>query len=299
MKTTYIKLYQTGELQQRSEYLNKILTECVLCARQCKVNRLTGEIGYCQAGAKAVVSSVFPHFGEEAPLAGLRGSGTIFFAHCNLRCTFCQNYDISHTGEGEPVESKQLAKFMLTLQQQGCHNINFVTPTHFIPQIIAALPEAIEQGLNIPLVYNCGGYESLHLIKLLNGIIDIYMPDAKFADEKYAKKYMNAPDYFSILKEILLEMYKQVGDLKTDEKGLASRGMLIRHLVMPGDVAGSRQILSFIANKISKDAYVNIMSQYHPCYKANNDNIINRRITSKEYYHAIETAKQLGLYRGF
>jgi len=299
MESSYIKLYQTGELQKRIKSLTKLLTECVLCPRLCKVNRLKGELGSCKAGVKAVVSSAFPHFGEEAPLVGTRGSGTIFLTHCNLRCTFCQNYEISHNGEGEPVESEQLARCMSLLQQRGCHNINFVTPTHFVPQIIAALPKAIELGLNVPLVYNCGGYESLQVIKLLDGIFDIYMPDSKFADEKYAQKYMNAPDYFQVLKEVLTEMHRQAGILKLDDNGIAYRGLLIRHLVMPEGIAGSSQILSFIANELSKDSYVNIMSQYHPCYEANYDKTINRRILSKEYSQAIERAKEVGLYRGF
>jgi putative pyruvate formate lyase activating enzyme len=295
----YIKLHQTGALQKRVEILEKILAGCVLCPRQCKVNRLGGELGYCQAGAKAVVSSAFAHFGEEPPLVGSRGSGTIFLSHCNLRCIFCQNYDISHGGEGDPLEKEDLARFMILLQNRGCHNINFVTPTHFVPQIVSALPYAIELGLDIPLVYNCGGYESLDVIKLLNGIIDIYMPDAKFADEKHAKKYMNAVDYFPILKQVLTEMHRQVNDLKMDDNGLAYRGLLIRHLVMPDFIAGSGQILDFIARQISKHSYVNIMGQYHPCYQAYHDEIINRRITHTEYYHTIELAKQVGLYRGF
>ena len=299
MESSYIKLYQTGELHKRIKSLTKVLSECVLCPRLCKANRLKGELGYCKAGAKTVVSSAFPHFGEEAPLVGSRGSGTIFLAHCNLRCIFCQNYEISHNGEGEPVETEQLVRFMLMLQQRGCHNINFVTPTHFVPQIIAALPKAIELGLNVPLVYNCGGYESLHVIKLLDAIFDIYMPDSKFVDQKYAKKYMNAPDYFPVLKQVLTEMHRQVGILKFDDNGIAYRGLLIRHLVMPEGIAGSSQVLSFISNELSEDSYVNIMSQYHPCYEAHYDNTINRRILSKEYSQAIERAKEVGLYRGF
>jgi len=245
-----------------------------------------------------MVSSSFPHFGEERSLVGRSGSGTIFLTHCNLRCNFCQNYDISHSGAGEKTSTSKLAQIMLHLQLQDCHNINFVTPTHFAPQVISALPIAIEMGLELPIVYNCGGYESLDVIELLDGIIDIYMPDAKFSNSKYADIYANAPDYFDKLKPVIKEMHRQVGVLKS-ENGIAYRGVLIRHLVMPNDVAGSENILKFIAEELSTESYVNIMSQYHPCFKAGGDPLINRRITSKEYYQAIELAKKLGLHRGF
>jgi len=204
----YLKLYESGELNNRIAGLNKILNQCTLCPRRCKVDRLSGELGCCEAGANLKVASVFPHFGEEPPLVCRFGSGTIFLTHCNLRCSFCQNYDISHQGDGEKISETRLAYLMLNLQKKGCHNINFVTPTHFAPQIISALPEAIEMGLNLPIVWNCGGYESLKVIKLLDGIVDIYMPDAKFSVSNYAQKYANAKDYFMILKLVLKEMQR-------------------------------------------------------------------------------------------
>ena len=296
---SYMQLYESGELEHRIARLMKILEACALCPRQCKVNRLRGESGYCQAGADLQVSSYFPHFGEERPLVGRQGSGTIFLTHCNLKCNFCQNYDISHLGVGEIVSPQKFARMMIALQQQGCHNINFVTPTHYAPQIVAALPVAIKMGLESPIVYNCGGYDSLEVIKLLDGIVDIYMPDVKFASNEHAERYASALDYFDVLQEVLLEMQRQVGILKIDKIGIAYQGLLIRHLVMPNDVAGSEEILKFIAEKLSPDSYVNVMSQYHPCFDARDDPLINRRITSREFHQAIGIAKKYNLYRGF
>jgi putative pyruvate formate lyase activating enzyme len=246
-----------------------------------------------------MISSAFPHFGEEPPLVGTRGSGTIFLTHCSLRCVFCQNYDISHLGEGKSVTTAELAHYMIGLQHRGCHNINFVTPTHYVPQIVAALPEAIELGLTVPLVYNCGGYESLEVIKLLEGIFDIYMPDTKFSREQEAARYCNAPDYPRVLQEVLLEMFRQVGDLQLDEGGVAYRGLLIRHLVMPHGVAGTREIISFIARHVSTNSYVNIMDQYRPLYRAGEYPEIDRPITPQEYGEAIAVAEGEGLHRGF
>jgi putative pyruvate formate lyase activating enzyme len=256
-------------------------------------------VGYCKADSGLNVSSAFPHFGEESPLVGYYGSGTIFLTHCNLRCIFCQNYDISHLGRGERISSSDMAGMMVRLQELGCHNINFVTPTHYVPQIFASLPEAVERGLRIPLVYNCSGYESLEVIQLLEGLVDIYMPDAKFMDEKYSKEYCNAPDYPGVLKKVLKEMHRQVGDLKTDSHGIAEKGLLIRHLVMPGGVASSEAVLRFIAEEISVHTYVNIMDQYRPEYHACEYVPINRRITHKEYVEATQFAKRLQLHRGF
>lgn len=297
-KPSYIALYESGELEDRIVRLTSILEACTLCPRQCRVNRLKGELGYCKAGTNPEVSSYFPHFGEERPLVGRSGSGAIFLTHCNLKCNFCQNYDISHQEVGESVSTQKLAQMMFSLQMQACHNINFVTPTHYAPQLIAALPYAIRMGLALPIVYNCGGYESLEVVELLEGIVDIYMPDAKFSNAEYAKQYANAHDYFDVLKTVLKEMHQQVGELKI-ENGIAYRGLLIRHLVMPNDVAGSEEILKFIAKELSTDSYVNIMSQYHPCFEAIDDPLIDRRITSEEYYQAIELAKKFGLHRGF
>jgi putative pyruvate formate lyase activating enzyme len=296
---TYIALYERGELQRRVEALSKILASCCLCPRACQVNRLAGERGYCLAGAEVMIYSAFAHLGEEPPLVGTHGSGTIFFTHCNLRCVFCQNYDISQRGEGKRVSSSELAQLMIGLQRRGCHNINFVTPTHYVPQIVAALPTAIESGLTIPLVYNCGGYESLEVIKLLDGVIDIYMPDTKFSREWEAASYCNAPDYPRVLQEVLREMHWQVGDLLLDEQGIAYHGLLIRHLVMPHGVAGTTETIAFIARHLSPNSYVNIMDQYRPLYRAAEYPEIDRRITSGEFRQAIEIARDAGLRRGF
>ena len=295
---SYINLHKSGELQKRISALTDMLRHCRLCPRHCKVNRLQGELGFCRAGDKLILSSAFAHFGEEAPLVGTMGSGTIFLTHCNLHCVFCQNHDISHLGQGEPVTLQQLASYMTALQQRGCHNINFVTPTHYVPQIISALPYAIERGLRIPLVYNCGGYESLEVIKLLDGIIDIYMPDVKWSDSRVAKKYAQAPDYPTVVKEVLKEMHRQVGDLHISKEGLAERGLLIRHLVMPEGLAGARELMHYIATEISSHSYVNIMSQYRPEYRACEFPELNRRITHREYLEALACAKAEGLYRG-
>jgi len=296
---SYIRLFEKGELQQRVRVLKEILKECRLCPRECGVNRVKGEVGVCQAGLELKVSSAFPHFGEEPPLVGYHGSGTIFLAHCNLRCIFCQNYDISHLGNGEPMTSSDMARVMVRLQEMGCHNINFVTPTHYTPQIVASLPEAIEMGLRLPIVYNCSGYESIEVIRLLEGVVDIYMPDAKYLDSNPSRKFSNAPDYPEIIKEVLKEMHRQVGDLTVNSEGFAERGLLIRHLVMPNGMASSETVLRFIAEEISVQSYVNIMDQYRPEYRACECPEINRRITQKEYLEATQWAKRYHLYRGF
>jgi len=296
---SYVRLYEEGKLNHRIQLLNGFLRECRLCPRECRVNRLNGEVGVCQAGSELMVSSAFPHFGEESPLVGRHGSGTIFLTHCNLRCAFCQNYDISHLGNGERITTSDLARVMLRLQETGCHNINFVTPTHYAPQILSSFPEAIEKGLRLPIVYNCSGYESLEVIRLLEGVVDIYMPDVKYLDEKHAKRFSNAPDYPGIVKQVLKEMHRQVGDLTMDSKGVAERGLLIRHLVMPNGVPSSEAVLKFIAEEISVHSYVNVMDQYRPEYRANEYPEINRRITHKEYLEAIQWAKGVHLYRGF
>ena len=296
---SYIKLYNSGELHERIKILNAILEDCRLCPRDCRKNRLKGEIGVCKAGAELMVSSVFPHFGEEPPLVGYFGSGTIFLTHCNLRCIFCQNYDISHSGEGKEVTTNEFADYMIYLQRLGCHNINFVTPTHFASQIISTLPKAIEMGLELPLVWNCGGYESVEVIKLLDGIVDIYMPDFKYSSSPSAKKYSKAPDYPDIVKEALREMHRQVGVLKMDNRGIAYRGLLIRHLIMPDGIAGTRDAMEFISKELSPDSYVNIMDQYSPCYKAFDHPEIARRITTEEYEDAVRFAREAGLHRGF
>jgi putative pyruvate formate lyase activating enzyme len=295
----YLKTYERGEMEERIEKLEEILSECKLCPRECGVNRKKGEKGYCNSDEHLMFSSVHPHFGEESVLVGTQGSGTIFLTNCNLGCLYCQNYDISHLGYGMKTTEEELAMSMLGLQKRGCHNINFVTPTHFTPQIVKAIKIAVEKGLNIPIVYNCGGYESKSTIELLDGIVDIYMPDIKYGDVESAKKYSNAPDYFSKCKEAIKEMHRQVGDLKVDERGIAWRGLLIRHLVLPNGIAGSEEVLRFVAEEISKESYINIMSQYRPMYKAYEHKKLNRPIKLSEYRDAIEIAKHLGLHRGF
>lgn len=295
---SYIDLYRTGELQGRIEAMMDRLEVCRLCPRECKVHRLEGETGVCKAGDKLMVSSAFAHFGEEPPLVGWGGSGTIFLTNCNLRCIFCQNFDISHFGRGEEVTLEAFADMMLGLQRIGCHNINFVTPTHYAAQIVSALPLAIERGLDLPLVWNCGGYELLEVIRQLDGIVDIYMPDIKYSDEEYARKYSKAPHYFDRVREAVREMHRQVGVLETDERGIARKGLLIRHLVMPGGIAGTEAVMKFVAEELSVDSYVNIMDQYHPCYRAKEFPEINRPITSEEYKEALDAARRCGLYRG-
>ncbi len=296
---SYLNLLEKGELIQRIRLLQEFLKECRLCPRECRVNRLNGEIGYCGAGSELMISSAFPHFGEEPPLVGYHGSGTIFLTHCNLRCIFCQNYDISHQGAGQRISIYEMALAMVKLQEMGCHNINFVTPTHYAPPIVASLPKAIEMGLRLPIVYNCSGYESMEVIQLLEGVVDIYMPDIKYMDEKYSKRYSNAPDYPEVIKKVLKEMHRQVGDLVTNSKGVAERGLLIRHLVMPGGVASSEAVLKFIAEEISVHSYVNVMAQYRPQYRADEYPEISRQITHKEFLEAIRLAKGFRLYRGF
>ncbi|MBI4595689.1 MAG: radical SAM protein [Candidatus Tectomicrobia bacterium] len=298
-EAAYLKLYREGILLERVKSLWKILESCTLCPRQCRINRLDGERGFCQTGKDLHISSSFPHFGEEPPLVGQFGSGTIFLTYCNLLCVFCQNYDISHLGHGQKISLEQMADSMLQLQQAGCHNINFVTPTHFVPQIISALPLAIKRGLHLPLVYNCSGYESPEVLRLLQGIVDIYMPDAKFSQSEAAGKYCHAEDYPIRLKENLKEMHGQVGDLQINSKGIAERGLLIRHLVMPDRLAGTEELMSFIAKELSPTSYVNIMSQYRPCYQAKEFEEINRRLTTKEFLEAIVLARKTGLTRGF
>jgi putative pyruvate formate lyase activating enzyme len=293
----YLKLYHTKELFKRIEILNQALSSCQLCPRKCKVNRLKDEKGICKTGRLACVSSFGPHFGEEAPLVGTGGSGTIFFTHCNLGCIFCQNYDISHLGEGYPVEDEELAEIMLKLKRMGCHNINFVTPTHIVAQILKALPLAIEKGLDLPLVYNTGGYDLVSTLELLDGVFDIYMPDFKYSDPEVAKKLSDAPDYPEVAKSALREMHRQTGDLITDEKGIARRGLIIRHLVLPENLAGTEEVMKFIASELSENSYVNLMDQYHPAYRAKDFPALDRRITSQEYNEALNMAKKHGIHR--
>ena len=297
MEPSYLKIHQDSSLQERIDRALAILENCRLCPRHCQVNRLEGELGACKTGRKAVVSSYSPHFGEEDPLVGRQGSGTIFMTHCNLGCVFCQNYEISHLSEGVQVSATDLAQIMLTLQRRGCHNINFVTPTHVVPQILEALQEAIEGGLKLPLVYNCGGYEEVDTLKLLAGIFDIYMPDFKFWDSEVAARFCSAPDYAEKAGAALKEMYQQVGDLTLDQEGIAQRGLLVRHLVMPEGLAGTREIMRFLAKEVSQDTYVNVMSQYRPCGEAHNFPELRRSITAGEFRQAVSMAQEEGIHR--
>lgn len=271
--------------------------DCTLCPRECHVDRRAGEKGFCRAGTKACVASFNAHFGEEAPLVGRHGSGTIFFSLCNLMCSFCQNYEISHLEEGHELEADELAEIMIRLKGMGCHNINLVTPTHCTAQILECLPIAIDMGLDLPLVYNCGGYEKADTLKILDGVIDIYMPDFKFWDGHYSDLLCHAPDYRQYASEAVREMHRQVGDLAINEEGLAERGLLLRHLVMPNSIAGSEKIMKFLAEQVSRNSYVNIMDQYRPCGSAYQHQMIDRRITQREYREAREAAIGAGLHR--
>ncbi len=300
----YLKLRDSGKwrLKEKVERAIESLKICRVCPRNCEVDRLSGKIGVCRVGRYAIVSSAFPHFGEEDCLRGWNGSGTIFFSFCNLRCVFCQNYSISWKGE-ESVEltPKEIALLMIKLQELGCHNINFVTPEHVVPQIIEAVAIAIEMGLKIPIVYNTSAYDSDESIDIMEGIVDIYMPDFKMWDPQLSRRYLGVSDYPEVARKIIKKMYEQVGDLKFDENGLALRGLLVRHLVMPGGIAGTQEIMRFLAKEVSIHTYVNIMAQYHPAglvaKKPQNYPEISRRITDEEYMKAYEYARDAGLYR--
>lgn len=292
----YLKL-SDSEFKKKIEQAFDIIKNCTLCPRDCKVDRTAGSKGACKVGDKPYVSSWGPHFGEEAPLVGRYGSGTIFFGYCNLSCVYCQNWTISHLGEGEEISYDELAGIMIFLQNSGCHNINLVSPTHQVPQIIKSLYTAHKNGLRIPIVYNSGGYDALETLKILDGIIDIYMPDFKYADEKIAEKYSKIKNYPEMAKKALKEMHRQVGDLIINEYGIALRGLLVRHLVLPNNLAGTEEVLSFIASEISKNTYINIMDQYRPCWHADEYPELKRRITKKEFEDAINLALKYSLTR--
>lgn len=293
----YIETRDRGLLKEKMDQAYEILQACTLCPRECGVDRLSGEKGICQTGEYALVSSYNPHFGEENPLVGRNGSGTIFFAQCNLLCIFCQNYDISHQGEGVEFSSQDLAQVMLSLQARGCHNINFVTPSHVVPQILTALDKAAEGGLKVPLVYNTSGYDKAETLDILEGVFDIYMPDFKFWDPKVAEQLCDAPDYPAIARRTFREMHRQVGDLILDEQGIAQRGLLVRHLVLPDGMAGTREVMEFLATEISGNTYVNIMAQYRPCGRAAEVPSLRRSISDEEYQQAIDLAYQEGITR--
>lgn len=295
----YLQIHRSGELRLRAREAVDRLAHCKMCPRACGANRLAGERGTCQTGRYACVSSHFPHRGEEACLSGWNGSGTIFFAQCNLRCVFCQNYDISQSSQFPEASPEKLAHIMLSLQTSGCHNINFVTPTHVVPQILEALVIAADAGLRLPLVYNTSAYDSVETLKLLDGVVDVYMPDFKIWDEEGAAKYLLARDYPDVARRALQEMHRQVGVLRMDECGLARRGLLVRHLVMSEGIAGTEQIATFLVEELSADTYVNLMAQYHPSGKVSRAAFseINRRITPAEYSEAVWSAQKAGLRR--
>lgn len=295
----YMKLFRTGELYRRSRAGLQHLKSCKVCPRDCEVDRLNDEWALCKTGRYAWVSSHFPHFGEEDCLRGWNGSGTIFFSMCNLKCVFCQNFEISQERDGVEARPEMLAQMMLELQDKGCHNINFVTPEHVVPQILEALPLAVQMGLRLPLVYNTGAYDSLESIRLMDGVVDIYMPDFKYWDEVLSAKYLKAKKYPQAAIAVIREMQRQVGDLVFDEKGLAKRGVLVRHLVMPDNVEDSRKVMRFLAHEVSPHTYINIMDQYRPAWKVTENRYreINRATTGEEHQGTIQIAKEEGLYR--
>jgi putative pyruvate formate lyase activating enzyme len=292
----YRKLEADGAFAARIEQAYAIFEECELCPRRCGVNRIAGERGFCRAPLQPVVYSAFPHYGEETPLVGQNGSGTIFFSNCNLRCVFCQNWPIAHKGEGRKVTEANVARMMLKLQKTGCHNINLVTPTHVMPNILKAVRIAMKEGLRIPLVYNTSGYERLEIIRLLDGIVDIYLPDMKYMDSEQAATYSaGASDYPEFASKAIIEMNRQVGELTIKERGIAVRGLMIRHLVMPNRVAGTQKFVQWVARELPHSTYVNIMSQYRVEFKAYDFPTIARGITREEYLEAISWAEEAGL----
>lgn len=295
-RPSYLALYETGELTGRVKRAYRLMERCVLCGHRCRVERLEGKTGVCRAGRRVVISSYGPHFGEEEPLVGEHGSGTIFFTGCNLRCVFCQNWDISQDPlGGTELAPDELGAIMVELQERGCHNVNLVTPTHYLPQILEALEAACRLGLEIPLVYNCGGYEALAALRLLDGIVDIYLPDVKYSDPEVGLRYSRARDYPRVVKLALKEMHRQVGVLKVDERGIAYRGLLVRHLVLPGGLAGTAEICLFIAEELSPETHVNIMGQYRPCHRAYEHPPLDRPVTAAEVAAAREEARRAGL----
>ncbi len=294
-----VRTYQAGKLEEKVEEAREMLKNCTACPRDCEVNRLDGELGTCMSDHRAPVGSYFPHFGEEDILRGWNGSGTIFFSMCNLRCVFCQNYDISQLGEGMMKTPEEIADMALELQENGCHNINFVTPEHVVPQVVETIYHAVKKGLQLPIVYNTSAYDSEWSLEIMDGLVDIYMPDFKYFDPDASVKYLRGPDYPEIAKESILQMHEQVGVLETDENDMANRGLILRHLIMPGQVEDSRKILDWIADNLPKDSYVNIMDQYYPAAKVEEEpekwEEINRHLTEEEYREVINHAKEIGL----
>ena len=295
---SYLNLYESGELKKRVENARQRLRKCFMCPRVCGARRLQGERGECGVGRYAMVSSFGPHHGEERVLRGWMGSGTVFFAGCNMRCVYCQNWEISQLRIGEEVSPEHLSRIFLRIQEMGCHNLNLVTPSHIVAQILEALYIAVQKGFKLPIVYNTSAYDSIPTLRLLDGVVDIYMPDLKYGDSKTAEKYSGVKNYWEVATRAIKEMHRQVGDLIIGPDGLAKRGLLIRHLILPNGIAGSKRVLEFIAREISVDSWVNLMDQYYPAYKALQYPELSRRITSREYREVVEYARSLGIHRG-
>jgi putative pyruvate formate lyase activating enzyme len=295
-----VSMISDSELHNRIKAAYQLLESCRVCPRECGVNRLKNDkLGFCRSGLNPMISSVSPHHGEEPPLSGTRGSGTIFFANCNLRCIYCQNYPISQMGNGTERTPGEVACQMLWLQEQGCHNLNLVTPTHFMPQILKALGIARERGFNLPIVYNTSGYDSIESLQLLDGIVDIYLPDMRYSDDLASMKYSIAPHYSDINQAAVKEMYRQVGNLVMDDEGIARRGLIIRHLVLPNGLSGTDKTMKFLAEEISKDVYISLMSQYFPAHRVKEFKELDRRITASEYEKARQIMQSYGLENGW
>jgi putative pyruvate formate lyase activating enzyme len=301
-RPSYLSLYESGKLKDRVDHLNGRLAACDICPRNCGINRLNNVLGYCRSGKQAEISSYCAHHGEEPALSGSKGSGTVFFSHCNLRCIYCQNHQISQDFDSSstPVDPGSLAKIMLDLQdRQGCHNINLVSPSHYVPQIVAAVYQAIPMGLKIPIVYNTNAYDAVATLKMLYGIVDIYLPDIKYSSNKYARKFSRSVDYVAFSRLAIREMYNQVGSLITDDSGIARRGLIIRHLILPNNIAGSIDSLGWIAREISTKTTLSIMSQYYPCHNAKEEPLLCRKISLSEYNTVAEVVEKLGIENGW
>ena len=299
MYPSYLGPYHNGQLEKIISCSFKMLESCSICPRKCGVNRLKGERGFCKTAVNPEVYSFMAHHGEEPPISGKKGSGTIFFSNCNMACAYCQNYEFSQQGRGREVDCEELSSIMLQLQKYGCHNINLVTPTHIMPQILKALATAIAGGLKLPIVYNTGGYELPQVIKLLDGIVDIYLADMRYADDQPAVQYSHAPDYPRYNMQSVKEMHRQVGNAEVDSNGIIKRGLIIRHLVLPHQISGTDKIMKFIKEELSQDTYVSLMSQYLPYHKASTFRSICRRITEAEYEEAKELLQKYGLHNGW
>ncbi len=295
----YLELAQKGELREKAEEAYKLLQTCSLCPRKCEVDRLQDQRGLCGAGKKAKVYKFKIHFGEEPPISGWRGSGVIFFSGCPLKCLYCQNYPFSQQGKGREISPQLLSHMMLYLQKMGCHNLNLVTPTHFVPQILSALTLAVDKGFHLPLVYNTSGYESLQTLRLIDGVVDIYLSDFKYFKAETGMRYSQVPDYPQVAKRAIKEMYRQVGDLLTDQNGIAKRGLIIRHLLLPGNLFGAEKILFFIAQELSPSISVSLMSQYLPLWKAKGHPLLGREITPEELKQAFMALDFAGLENGW